>query len=83
MAQWSRAMAAAAEDPESVPSTHKAAHKVCNSSSGGSEALLWPLKVPSTYKVQTYTQVKHQIRIIIKEGDNLKGINLYYLQHNP
>lgn len=61
-------MGAAPEDPESVPSTHKAAHKVCNSSSRGSEALFWPLKIPGIYKMHTYTQVKHQIRIIIKEG---------------
>ena len=53
---WLRALAAIAEDPGSVPSTHKMLITICNSSSRRCDTLLTSVSHVNICDVQTYTQ---------------------------
>lgn len=51
--QWLRAFAAFPEDPDLIPSTHKVAHTIRNSSSGGLTILFWLLQTLSLHVEKT------------------------------
>lgn len=59
------AFAALAQGPCSIASTHTGLTTVCNSSSLGSDAVLWPLWTPSTHMVcrHTWRQTSHAHKI--------------------
>lgn len=59
------ALAALAQGPCSIASTHTGLTTVCNSSSLGSDAVLWPLWTPSTHMVcrHTWRQTSHAHKI--------------------
>lgn len=59
MAQWLSTMAALAEDPGLGPSTcMEVDNHLINSSSKGSNALLWSLWAPGTHVVHTHMYMK-------------------------
>lgn len=64
-AQWLKALAALAEDPDSTPRTHMAAHNALNSSSKRSEALFYPPRVPGThimFRQNSFIQINYFLR---------------------
>lgn len=58
-AQWLIALAVFKRILVQVPASTWQHTAFCNSSSEGSDAFFWFLRVPGTHSAQTYMQVKH------------------------